>query len=155
MASVSQQQPNCFFCVGNEFQSVAFALCLDGGNVFSVESAHEKGGSRFHAADVLVDIVQQDVAVDIGEYNIECAECGDLFGTAQGNLYIFRMVQPGIFQRVVVSPFVDVDSDYFIGVFHFFARMASTAVPHPISSRSFAFQVEFQHFADHQVSIVS
>ena len=130
------RSPVILLCVRQQYQSVAFAFLFDGRNVLHIEAAHVKEGLRFHALAVMADVIQQDIPVDVGEYDVERSECRNLFGSSKGDLDIVCIVEADVFERIVVGPFVYCRCPPRARLLFIRARMASTAVPHPMSSSS-------------------
>ena len=99
----------------------------------------------------MADVIQQNIPVDVCEYDVECSECRDLFGPSQGDHDIVRIVKADVFERIVVGPFVDVDAHHTSGSFHT-GEDGQYGCSATHIEQLFADEVQFEHFADHQVS---
>ena len=99
------------FSMRQQRETVSLAFGFNGRNILRVEATHVEIPPRFHVGYIMTDVVQQDVPVDIGKDIIECPERCDLFGASQSHLYIIRMVEANVFERIAIRPFVDVDGN--------------------------------------------
>ena len=131
-------------------QPGAGARFPDDGDVVDVEAAHVEFRSRAHGGRVEGHVAGEDVAVDVGENQVEGAELADALGAAQGDLDVGRMVDPDVLERVAVGPLVDVDGYDLVGPFHPGEDgedgRAASHVERPLASR-----VEAEDVGEHQV----
>lgn len=100
----------------HEAQAEALGMGLQGGHVGLVEAAEQEGAARTQHADVGRHVGKQDVAVDVGDDEVE-GVAAQQAGVANTDGDV-GMVSLGVLKGVVVGPLVDVDAFDIVGTTH-------------------------------------
>ena len=62
-------------------QAVSLALLLDNREILQIETAHEELATRQQSLRIVAHILQQNIAIDIGEDHLERSESRDTLRT--------------------------------------------------------------------------
>ena len=96
-------------------------MCLarEQGAVCFIETAEDKGGAWLHDSHEVGHIGQKDVAIDVGEDNVELSSETTEHGAiaTERRQTVVHMVDNGIMARIVCTPLVDIVA--YAGAFFF------------------------------------
>lgn len=139
--------PAVLFPMVDKAQPVPFGFGADDGNVFYVKSAHQQAGAGVHPGYVVLHVVQQDVAVDVGNHYVERAFVGQAGSVSLADVDAVNVVQSDVLERVAHAPFVDVDGCAGGGSTHACQNGKNGSATAHVEQR-FSLKVGLQQFAD-------
>ena len=93
----------------NEGETLSLCFLTDFFNVGNIEATHIYIGTFFHARHIILQVVQKDIAVDIGNDEVERTFACQAGSVAEKDIDVVNMVQRDVVLRIFHAPFVDID----------------------------------------------